>query len=84
MDCYKFEERLLEVIAERFGLPKAIPNEVKQVDMQLLATEKLALMNKEPAPWFGLPEPLDPSMIKAWGPSEAKQEFLKRFEELIL
>jgi len=79
----EFEDRLLEVIAERFGMPRKIPSEVKQVDMQLLATEKEALMGQEPAPWMGLPEALDPSMIQAWGPAEAKQEFLKRFHELI-
>ena len=80
---HEFEERLLEVIAERFGLPKKMPSEVKQVDMVMLATEKEALMGKEPAPWNGLPEPLDPTMIQAWGPAEAKQEFLKRFHELV-
>ena len=79
----EFEECLLGVIAERFGLPREIPAEVKQVDIQLLATEKVALMNKEPAPWSGLPEHLDPSMIQAWGPIEAKQEFIKCFQELV-
>jgi uncharacterized protein len=79
----EFEDRLLEVIAERFGLPKKMPPEVKQVDMVMLATEKVALMGKEPKPWAGLPDPLDPSMIHAWGPKEAKQEFLKRFHELL-
>jgi hypothetical protein len=60
-----------------------MPSEVKHVDMVMLSTEKEALMGKEPAPWNGLPEPLDPTMIQAWGPAEAKQEFLKRFHELV-
>ena len=80
---HEFEERLLLVIAERFGLPADMPAEVKQVDMLLLATEKAALMGKEPAPWEGIQEPLDPSMILAWSPDVAKKEFLKRFHELV-
>jgi uncharacterized protein len=79
---HEFEERLLKVVAERFGLPIDIPVEVKQVDMIMLATEKAALMGEEPATWEGIQEPLDTSMILAWSPDVAKTEFLKHFHEL--
>ena len=77
-----FEERLLQVIAQRFGLPLPMPPAIKQADMQLLATEKIALMGQEPAPWDAMPDPLLPSMIQAWSPERAKQEFLHRFATL--
>lgn len=78
-DC---EERLLVVIAERFGLPVGLPAEVKQADLLLLATEKAALMRPEPAPWENLPESMDPRMICGWNPNQAKRMFLDRFYEL--
>jgi uncharacterized protein len=78
-----FEDLLLEVIADRFGLSSTIPPEVKQADMVLLATEKAVLMGKEPAPWMKLPEPLGSKMIQCWGPDKAEKAFLDRFGELI-
>ena len=79
---HEFEERLLAVIAERFGLPVGLPPEVKKADMTLLATEKAALMGPEPAPWDGLPDSLDQGLIQGWGPDQAELAFLDRFEEL--
>ncbi|MBF0460424.1 MAG: phosphohydrolase [Magnetococcales bacterium] len=76
------EERLLQVIAQRFGLSAALPAAVKQADWQLLATEKAALMEQEPAPWSDLPEPLDVGLIQAWPPEQAEREFLARFAVL--
>lgn len=77
-----FEKQLEQVIAQRFGLSVSMPPAVKEADRLLLATEKVALMTKEPAPWETLPPPLDPSLIQAWNPEEAKQAFLKRFDML--
>ncbi|MEO5355125.1 MAG: phosphohydrolase [Magnetococcus sp. XQGC-1] len=76
------EEQLQLVIARRFALPIPMPAAVKQADMQLLATEKMALMAREPAPWEDLPEPLNPAMIQAWSPEVAEEIFLARFAEL--
>ena len=78
-----FEDLLLEVIADRFGLSSPIPPEVKHADAVMLATEKSALMGAEPAPWGEILEPLDPEMIHGWEPEKAKQKFLERFEELL-
>ena len=76
------EERLLGVIARRFGLAEAMPAAVKQADMVMLATEKVALMAKEPVPWETLPDPLDPAMIQSWTPEQAELAFLARFDAL--
>ncbi|WP_130472190.1 phosphohydrolase [Candidatus Magnetaquicoccus inordinatus] len=77
------EESLLKIIAQRFALlPSEPPEAIKEADMLLLATEKAALMGREPAPWQGLPEPLPPSLIAAWSPEQAKEIFLQRFHEL--
>ena len=81
---HKFEDQLLEVIAKRFDLPVGLPPEVKQADMQLLATEKAVLMGAEPAPWDDLLEPLDPEMIQVWSQEKAKNMFLARYDELVL
>ncbi|MBF0184990.1 MAG: phosphohydrolase [Magnetococcales bacterium] len=78
----QYEDRLLQVIATRFALPAEMPEEIKQVDMLLLSTEKAALMALEPAPWLGLPPPLHISLIACWSPEEAKAQFLQRFAQL--
>ncbi|MBF0584602.1 MAG: phosphohydrolase [Magnetococcales bacterium] len=77
-----FEEQLQRVIAQRFALPVEMPPAVKQADMVLLATEKAALMTREPVPWDPLPPALDPAMIRSWSPEQAKQAFLERFDQL--
>ncbi|MBF0342510.1 MAG: phosphohydrolase [Magnetococcales bacterium] len=79
---HPWEERLLGVIGERFGLESRIPEAVKLADMRLLATEKAALMGPEPTPWPGLPEPLPDLRILCWSPEVAREAFLKRFAEL--
>ena len=76
------EDLLLEVIADRFELSSTMPPEVKRADAVMLATEKVALMGPEPAPWEGIPKPLEPGMIQGWGPSQAEEAFLNRFREL--
>ncbi|ABK43796.1 conserved hypothetical protein [Magnetococcus marinus MC-1] len=79
----EIESQLMAVVADCFGLHPEQPREVKKADMQLLATEKVALMKPEPAPWPGLVQGLDGVEIHGWSPSEAKQAFLDRFAELM-
>lgn len=61
------EEKLLNVIADRFGLSWGVPEAVKEVDRLLLATEKAALMGPEPASWGNFPKPLEVSLILRMG-----------------
>ncbi|NGZ07115.1 MAG: phosphohydrolase [Magnetococcales bacterium] len=78
-----WEGRLLAVIAQRFFLETTeVPQAVMAADLALLATEKVVLMQPEPAPWMDLPRPVPGLVIHAWSPEEAKQAFLARFMEL--
>lgn len=81
-DFKGFEEHLLTVIAARFSLSVGIPTEICHADGVLLATEKNALMGKEPAAWAPLPDSLDPAMIRCLSPEEAKTLFLEHFRVL--
>jgi len=77
---YRAAERQLErVIAERFGLPLAMPPSVRLADARLLATEKRDLR----AHADGLPgaKPLT-RRIEAWCAERARDEFMRRFEVL--
>jgi uncharacterized protein len=78
----EIESNLLWVICAHFGLNPAIPPEVKEADMIMLATEKKVLMKKEPAPWMSLPEPSDEIIVAGLPPEQAKELFLNRFKEI--
>lgn len=84
----KVETGLMDVICERFGLPRTEPVEVKHYDNRLLRTEQRDLMpiaNDGPLGdndrWKDgvkpLPEPLVPRSSK-----ETEQLFLERFKQL--
>lgn len=76
-----YENRLLAVIAEAFGLPTEMPAEVKDADNRILLDERDQLMKSPPRDW-GLPgEPLGVH-VTGWSPSRAKQEWLARFKRL--
>ncbi len=73
------ESRLEKMIFRKFGLSEEMPEEVKHADLVLLATEKLNLMGKEPAPWLPLPPPLLESF---WRKADVHGAFLRRFYDL--
>ena len=75
------EARLLEVVADAFGLAWPMPAAVLQADDVLLATEARDLMAAPPAPWRLDVDPL-PEPIRPLSPGEAEALFLKRFGEL--
>ena len=77
------EDRLLEVILDRFGLTWPLPEEVHEADLRLLATEARDLMAPPPEPWGLDIEPL-PRAIEPWAPENAERRFLRAFEELAL
>ena len=76
-----FEDRLLEVAAEQFGLPWPLPDAVWAADDLLLATEFRDLMEEPPAPLRVTCEPL-PEIIEPQSWDRAEAAFLERFEEL--
>jgi uncharacterized protein len=75
------EDRLLKVIAERFGLSWPMPDAVKYADDALLATESRDIMAPAPAPWLLDAKPLQGKIVPISAP-EAKRAFLERFDEL--
>lgn len=81
-DYVAVEDRLMGVIAERFGLSGEIPAEVHEADSRILLTERDALMNPSSHLWAvdGLP-PL-PVNIFAWYPKLAEEMYLRRLDEL--
>jgi hypothetical protein len=79
------EDRLMRVIAERFGLHGDEPDAVKDVDDRMVVTEARDLMPGKP-PFVELEfpdvQPYDWS-VRPWTPDEAKTEFLLRFRVLL-
>jgi hypothetical protein len=75
------ENKLLVVIAERFGLCWPMPELVARADLLLLATEARDLMAPPPEPWRLEADPLE-ERIEPWTPAEAEHAFLERCAEL--
>ncbi len=74
------EERLMKLIAKRFGLPWPFDDEVKRIDMGLLATEKRELLGGFEWPPDVLSEPALDCCVGQWVPDTARVEFLRLFE----
>ena len=77
----EIEDRLLEVIVQRFGLSWPMPPEVREADDILLATEQRDMMEPPPAPWGLTAQPLD-AAIDPLDPAQAEAAFLQRYEAL--
>ena len=78
------EERILDLVAVKWGLPREMPARVKWADDTLLVTEARDLMNfdaRQDPRGDGLPEPLV-TPISPWGPIMAKAAFVQAFREL--
>lgn len=77
------EDRLMEVIAEKFGLRPGYlaPANVKHADAVLLATEKRDLMQGCFKPWENPAEPLR-TVIRPLSPGDARLNFMRRFRQL--
>jgi len=75
------EDKIQQVIAEKFDLPWPMPKQVTEIDWKVLATEKRDLLGEEPASWGRLPNPLD-GIIKTQTPYQAQVSFTQRFIEL--
>lgn len=77
------------VIAERFGVPEELSDDVKRVDNAMLFVEKPQVLGPC-SPWmereWGMGAEPDPSMsrveLEFLSPEEAEKSFLRRFHEL--
>lgn len=75
------EQKVMQVICKRFGLPEQEPFVVKEADTKMLATEARDLMGPLHPDWNQPVAPL-PFKIEALPPKEAKELFLTRYREL--
>jgi hypothetical protein len=79
----QIEDRLSDCIAAAFGLPEAMPAEVKALDIAILRNEYEQIMATCPAEDWGLRYSGIPGLaLQGWPPSRAKARFLARFREL--
>lgn len=79
------ENRLLKVIAKKFGLAFPIPDAVKQADEVILATEARDIMPPNCGSKWNLPGVADPNIhILPMPPDKAKDEFKTIYRCLFL
>lgn len=77
------EQRLWMAIAKRFGIDPVLPESVKRVDLQLMATERRDLLPESSQAWPCLEgiEPL-PYAIEPWSSDVAACAWQRRLSEL--
>ncbi|MFC3163076.1 phosphohydrolase [Ciceribacter thiooxidans] len=72
------EDRLMEVIANRFHLYIEMPSVLKDADYRILADE--IAQNLVPLQWDNTPGPPLGIDLKFWTPEQAEEEFLAQFD----
>ncbi len=82
-DYKAIEDRVEAAVLGAFGLPLKLPPSVKRADLIALATERRDLMPWHQSRWECLDglRALDESIVPM-GPVEAREAFLRRFNEL--
>lgn len=75
------ENKLMEVIANKYGFSWPISDIVHTADNRMLATEKPYLMPNNPKPW-NLKNKSFTIKIEPWTPKRAEKEFLKTYKEI--
>lgn len=79
----KMESRLMECVAERFGLSLPEPAIVKEMDDRILFNERQALLNPSLSDWSFTGELIPGVKIYGWEYQEAYEQFMLRYTELI-
>jgi hypothetical protein len=77
----EIEDELWRVMAEKYGLPRALPDEVKIADNAMLLAEREQNMAPTDRDWRIPGEPAKVT-LQFWSPKEAEEAFLARFAEL--
>jgi hypothetical protein len=77
------ERNMMIHIADRFGLEYPLPDEVKEADQRVLATEIRDLMSPDNPVWNQWIAEIDPlpATIHSWDPVRAEEEFKRLFWE---
>jgi uncharacterized protein len=81
-DYRRIEKRLHVVMCQKFGLPEEEPAEVKEADLQMLATEARDLLAGGAHPDFHLNYEAHHEIIQPLAPGQAEELFLARYREL--
>lgn len=82
-DYRAIEDKIEQAFADRFGFRVPLPQEVKDIDITMLATEqKLLMKNRDDWDYTRGKIPLD-IKLHWWPPKVAKQMFLMRYRELL-
>ncbi len=76
------DQRIWEVIAERFNIPRVMPAEVHEIDGAMCAAEKRDMHNSTEL-WANMPSCDHLPGIVPLSPAMAKAQFLARYEELV-
>jgi hypothetical protein len=78
------EDRLMQVICDRFGIGHECPAEVKAADNRILLDERFAVLGPHPKPWHQDLERLQPLgvRIEGWHPRQAEDRYLIRLDQL--
>lgn len=78
------DERIMDAVCERFGLPLGMPDSVKEADNRIIENERAALLKESPLPWTVHGDPLPNLEIYAWDPTMAEFKFYNRLMELLI
>lgn len=84
-DYKAMEQRAWECVAESFGIPVEVPQEVKDIDLRIVQNERKGLLGVAPEPWVDLienAEPLPNLQLEFWDPETARKKFMERFIRL--
>lgn len=74
------EERVMDAVAEAFGLEIPMPDVVHAADMVLLATEKRDIMPDDEELWAGIDDILPMEFkLQCWSPPKARRMFAQRY-----
>jgi hypothetical protein len=79
----EIDEKIMDSVCERFGLPLGMPDSVKEADNRIIENERLALLREPPYPWTVHGDPYPDLVIEAWEPAIAEFKFYTRLQELL-
>lgn len=77
------ESKLMHTIAVRFGVTWPTPTFIMMADNRVLGTEALQLMSPLHPEWRDRYEPVSRLVLPCWEPTRAREEFLKRYFEIV-
>ena len=76
-----FEDKILKVVATKYGLPWPMPESVHKIDSQYVGTEARLLWKDAVPEWTKFYTPMEIE-LNFWTPKQAERAFIEKFEEL--